>query len=193
MRPVQSGTQNSILLAVLSNYFHSFRSPAFFISEIITFSHLFQSITVSTKVIHQFVYMPTLVRFEMLSCLIAECLICNTAAYLLCLVCMYLFVITGSQFSSNPPPQLAYIWVRCSYPGHILVFCIGFAWCRNTLPFPFSGFCTGQGRTDGAICGYTETDKQEFVKRLHSEGVRNIEMECIGFAAFTHHVNLRGK
>ena len=75
----------------------------------------------------------------------------------------------------------------------MLAFCVGFAWCRNTLHFPFSGFCTGQGRTDGAICGYTENDKQEFVKRLHSEGVRNIEMECIGFAAFTHHVNLRGK
>ena len=75
----------------------------------------------------------------------------------------------------------------------MLAFCVGFAWCRNTLHFSFSGFCTGQGRTDGAICGYTENDKQEFVKRLHSEGVRNIEMECIGFAAFTHHVNLRGK
>ena len=129
MRPVQSGTQNSILLAVLSNYFHSFRSPAFFISEIITFSHLFQSIAVSAKVIHQIVYMPTLVRFEMLSCLIAQCLIFNTAAYLLRLrvLYMYLFVITGLQSSSNPPPPLTYIWVKCPYPEHMLAFCVGFA------------------------------------------------------------------
>jgi len=52
-------------------------------------------------------------------------------------------------------------------------------------------FYEGQARTDGAICGYTEQDKRDFVKRLHEEGVKNIEMECNAFAAFTHHVKLR--
>lgn len=30
------------------------------------------------------------------------------------------------------------------------------------------------------------------MKKLHDIGVRNIEMECVGFAAFTHHVRAKG-
>ena len=140
MRPVQSGTQNSILLAVLSNYFHSFRSPAFFISEIITFSHLFQSIAVSAKVIHRIVYMPTLVRFEMLSCLIAECLIFNTAAYLLRLrvhvfVCnnrIAIFLQSSSSTNihmSKMPQSWTYVGLLCRVcmvPQHLALSVLWF-------------------------------------------------------------------
>ena len=50
----------------------------------------------------------------------------------------------------------------------------------NTVSVFFSVLCTyvGQGRTDGAICGYTEGDKNAYLKRLKEEGVTNIEMEA---------------
>lgn len=42
-----------------------------------------------------------------------------------------------------------------------------------------------QGRLDGAICGYDEKHKMEFLQKCDSKGVRNIEMEATAFAAFT--------
>ncbi|XP_014386007.1 PREDICTED: uridine phosphorylase 1 [Myotis brandtii] len=38
-------------------------------------------------------------------------------------------------------------------------------------------FYEGQGRLDGALCSYTEQDKQEYLRAAHAAGVRNIEME----------------
>jgi hypothetical protein len=35
----------------------------------------------------------------------------------------------------------------------------------------------GQGRLDGAVCGYNAADKFEFLKKASAVGVRNIEME----------------
>ena len=52
-------------------------------------------------------------------------------------------------------------------------------------------FYEGQGRLDGAICDYKEEDKMEFVRKLDSLGVRNIEMEAAMFAAFTNHLNIK--
>ncbi|XP_045443129.1 uridine phosphorylase 1 isoform X1 [Pipistrellus kuhlii] len=44
-------------------------------------------------------------------------------------------------------------------------------------------FYEGQGRLDGALCSYTEQDKQEYLRAAHAAGVRNIEMESSVFAA----------
>ena len=36
----------------------------------------------------------------------------------------------------------------------------------------------GQGRTDGALCGFTEGDKNAYLQELKEKGVTNIEMEA---------------
>ncbi|XP_018573889.1 uridine phosphorylase 1 isoform X2 [Anoplophora glabripennis] len=52
-------------------------------------------------------------------------------------------------------------------------------------------FYEGQGRTDGAFCDYTEADKLEYLQHLKNNGVKNIEMEALAFAALTHHAGIR--
>nr|VZI19186.1 unnamed protein product [Spirometra erinaceieuropaei] len=52
-------------------------------------------------------------------------------------------------------------------------------------------FYEEQGRLDGAICEYSEEEKLEFLKKAHDQGVRNIEMESLGFAAFCQHLGIR--
>lgn len=42
---------------------------------------------------------------------------------------------------------------------------------------------SGQGRLDGAFCGYTLDDKLKFLQKVYEAGVRNIEMESVCFAA----------
>lgn len=49
----------------------------------------------------------------------------------------------------------------------------------------------GQGRLDGAFCDYAEADKIEYLNHLRSEGVKNIEMEVLPFAALTHHAGIK--
>lgn len=44
---------------------------------------------------------------------------------------------------------------------------------------------------DGAFCDYTETDKIEYLNHLRSQGVKNIEMEVLPFAALTHHAGIK--
>ena len=53
-------------------------------------------------------------------------------------------------------------------------------------------FYEGQGRLDGAICEYTDADKQVFLQKLHGLGCRNIEMEAAMFAAFTTRLGIKG-
>ncbi|XP_037091590.1 uridine phosphorylase 1-like [Pollicipes pollicipes] len=53
-------------------------------------------------------------------------------------------------------------------------------------------FYEGQGRLDGAFCDYTEEDKFAFLRRIHEEGVINMEMESLMFAALCHHAGIRG-
>lgn len=52
-------------------------------------------------------------------------------------------------------------------------------------------FYEGQGRLDGAFCEYSETEKLEYLERLHKAGVTNIEMESLSFAALTHHAGIK--
>ena len=52
-------------------------------------------------------------------------------------------------------------------------------------------FYEGQGRLDGAICDYEESQKIAFLDRAHSEGVRNIEMESLQFGAFCNAIGVR--
>ncbi|XP_049497179.1 uridine phosphorylase 1 isoform X5 [Panthera uncia] len=46
-----------------------------------------------------------------------------------------------------------------------------------------SDFYEGQGRLDGALCSYSEKDKQEYLEAAHAAGIRNIEMESSVLAA----------
>lgn len=52
-------------------------------------------------------------------------------------------------------------------------------------------FYEGQGRLDGALCSYTEKDKQDYLRAAHAAGVRNIEMESSVFAAMCSACGLR--
>ncbi|KAF6302187.1 uridine phosphorylase 1 [Rhinolophus ferrumequinum] len=52
-------------------------------------------------------------------------------------------------------------------------------------------FYEGQGRLDGALCCYTERDKQAYLQAAHAAGVRNIEMESSVFAAMCSACGLR--
>lgn len=49
----------------------------------------------------------------------------------------------------------------------------------------------GQGRMDGAFCDFTEEEKMEYLEKLKANGVRNIEMESLAFAALTHHAGIK--
>lgn len=55
-----------------------------------------------------------------------------------------------------------------------------------------SDFYEEQGRIDGAFCNFTNEDKMNYMKHLHENGVRNIEMESIPFGAMTHQAGIRG-
>jgi len=54
-----------------------------------------------------------------------------------------------------------------------------------------SDFYEGQGRLDGAFCEYSEQDKIDYLQKVSDEGVINIEMESIPFAALTHHAGIK--
>lgn len=44
---------------------------------------------------------------------------------------------------------------------------------------------------DGAFCDFTEEEKMEYLEKLKANGVRNIEMESLAFAALTHHAGIK--
>jgi len=52
---------------------------------------------------------------------------------------------------------------------------------------------TGQGRLDGAFCDFTEDDKMSYLRRIHSRGVLNIEMESLCFAAMAHRAAVKSE
>eukprot|EP00906_Rhabdomonas_costata_P034873 RCo049044 len=68
--------------------------------------------------------------------------------------------------------------------------------CRMDLPavvgktMSCDCFYEGQGRVDGAICGYTVAEKLAFLRRCHEVGVRNVEMEANLLGAFGKQVGL---
>lgn len=51
----------------------------------------------------------------------------------------------------------------------------------------------GQGRLDGALCSYTEKDKQKYLQAAHSAGVCNIEMESSVLAAICGACSIPGR
>ena len=48
-----------------------------------------------------------------------------------------------------------------------------------------------QGRLDGAICEYNESDKMAYLQEVATKGVTNMEMEALVFAALTHLAGIR--
>nr|XP_031300847.1 uridine phosphorylase 1 isoform X1 [Camelus dromedarius] len=52
-------------------------------------------------------------------------------------------------------------------------------------------FYEGQARLDGALCSYTEKDKQEYLQAAYAAGIRNIEMEASVFASMCNACGLR--
>lgn len=44
---------------------------------------------------------------------------------------------------------------------------------------------------DGAFCNYTEEQKNEYIQHLKDNGVTNIEMESLAFAALTNNAGIR--
>jgi len=44
---------------------------------------------------------------------------------------------------------------------------------------------------DGAFCDFTEEERMEYLEKLKFNGVRNIEMESLAFAALTHHAGIK--
>lgn len=72
---------------------------------------------------------------------------------------------------------------------HLHVTCI-YIQTQGSIHYGCS-FVIGQGRLDGAFCDFTETDKMNYLNKLHDFGVVNIEMESTIFAALTHHAGIR--
>lgn len=58
------------------------------------------------------------------------------------------------------------------------------------LTFCADDFYEGQMRLDGYFCEYSREEKLAFMHRLNSLGVKNIEMESTGFAAFTYRAKI---
>ncbi|XP_017868958.1 PREDICTED: uridine phosphorylase 1 [Drosophila arizonae] len=52
-------------------------------------------------------------------------------------------------------------------------------------------FYEGQGRTDGAVCEYSEDDKMKFLQKAHDLGIRNIEMEATMFSSLTRKADVK--
>ncbi len=52
-------------------------------------------------------------------------------------------------------------------------------------------FYEDQGRVDGVFCDYTNEDKLEFLHRCKENGVCNMEMESLCFAAILSHAKIR--
>lgn len=81
-------------------------------------------------------------------------------------------VVRGTQLDA----QLAHELLQCSADLSDFRTVLGDTMCT-------SDFYEGQGRLDGALCSYTEADKQEYLRAARAAGVRNIEMESSVFAA----------
>ncbi|XP_042550949.1 uridine phosphorylase 1 [Dipodomys spectabilis] len=78
--------------------------------------------------------------------------------------------------STDLDEQLVQELMKCSADLSEFTTVVGNTMC--TLDF-----YEGQGRLDGALCSYTEKDKQAYLRAAHAAGIRNIEMESSVFAA----------
>ncbi|XP_014662138.1 PREDICTED: uridine phosphorylase 1-like [Priapulus caudatus] len=81
-------------------------------------------------------------------------------------------------------PQIANDLLHCKKPDDVFKIVVGTTMC--TLDF-----YEGQARVDGAFCNYTEQDKKEFLQSAYAQGVRNMEMESLCFAATLHHADIK--
>lgn len=54
-----------------------------------------------------------------------------------------------------------------------------------------TGFYAAQGRIDGAIVHHTKEQKDQFIRKAHGLGVRNMEMEAPQFASFTKELGIK--
>lgn len=52
-------------------------------------------------------------------------------------------------------------------------------------------FYEAQGRTDGAVCDFSEEERMKFLRKVQEKGIKNIEMESTLFAAITKHTGIR--
>ncbi|XP_029423728.1 uridine phosphorylase 1 isoform X2 [Nannospalax galili] len=86
--------------------------------------------------------------------------------------------------STNLDEQLVQELMQCSTNLNEFTTVVGNTMC--TLDF-----YEGQGRLDGALCCYTEKDKQAYLHAAHAAGIRNIEMESSVFAAMCGACGLR--
>ncbi|XP_045420207.1 uridine phosphorylase 1 isoform X4 [Lemur catta] len=78
--------------------------------------------------------------------------------------------------STDLDEQLVLELMRCSVELSEFPTVVGNTMC--TLDF-----YEGQARLDGALCSYTEEDKQAYLQAAYAAGIRNIEMESLAFAA----------
>ncbi|XP_069870338.1 uridine phosphorylase 1-like [Dipodomys merriami] len=86
--------------------------------------------------------------------------------------------------STDLDEQLVQELMKCSADLSEFTTVVGNTMC--TLDF-----YEGQGRLDGALCSYTEKDKQAYLRAAHAAGIRNIEMESSVFAAMCSMCGLR--
>lgn len=86
--------------------------------------------------------------------------------------------------STNLDEQLVAELLQCSKDLDQFPTIVGNTMC--TLDF-----YEGQGRLDGALCSYTEKDKQDYLQAAYAAGIRNIEMESSVFAAMCSACGIR--
>lgn len=94
-----------------------------------------------------------------------------------------------------PGPEPAGGWSGTEPAGWVTSSARGVPAARSGRFLPTLGrvrASSGQGRLDGALCSYTEEDKQEYLRAALAAGVRNIEMESTVFAALCRACGLRG-
>lgn len=110
--------------------------------------------------------------------------ICSTAGFNPQLSPTYNTIVLGEQrsFPANFDDQLAKLAFACSKEDSTKGYVGIRAALGNTMAT--DDFFEGQGRLDGALCCYTEADKQAYLQRCHEKGVANIEMETCMMAAF---------
>ncbi|XP_076309026.1 uridine phosphorylase 1-like [Tachypleus tridentatus] len=53
-------------------------------------------------------------------------------------------------------------------------------------------FYEGQGRLDGAFCHFEEENKIEYLQHLEEQGIVNMEMESLAFAAMCNYAGIKG-
>nr|KAG5692359.1 hypothetical protein BaRGS_007972 [Batillaria attramentaria] len=79
--------------------------------------------------------------------------------------------------------ELARELQACAKHGDHFPTVVGKTFCADD-------FYEAQGRLDGAVCEFSGEDKQKFMERLWTLGVRNIEMESAGLFSLCHAVGI---